>query len=429
MMESPEMNTQNQENPWRAPEGIPSAGPVSIAGAAVLFAVASAAIPISLIKPWVGMALWAVLLGGLFVLIRRMRTGIALTMILSVAAFFLSGSYLFVGPLAAALAVGTCAGAFLLTTLKKPWLACLIPLVSAGITAIFTQDWLFLVFAFALLPAAALLAFATRRGMGRTSAICCGAAGLIGAALLLMALAIARTDAGLSLGTVTSLLDSWKAGLLAERQEMRDALLAMLEQSMQNTGAAGTQSGQAMLDYYRRLLSDANLYDDLTQMFNVLPGAAVAVGLIASFLAQRLLLETYDANGMRRVITPESEFLTVSLPASVIYLVAVLITLIFSSSYAVPVITANNLVLILTPGLCAVGWQFLCRSLRAIPTRGRWILIFPALALLCCASTSAIYIFAAYGAYATIFSAVRHAIDRKNGGAGPQDGDGPDSPD
>lgn len=426
MMGTPEMNTQKTENPWRAPEGIPSPGPVAVGGAAVLFAVASAAVPLSLIRPWVGMVLWAVLLGGLFVLIRRMRTGIALTMILSVAVFFLSGSYLFVGPLATALAVGPFAGAFLMTGLKKPWLACLIPAVSAGVTVIFTRDWLFPVAALALLPAAALLAFATRRGMGRTSAICCGAAGLLGAAILLAALAIARTDAGLSLDTVTSLLESWKASLLADRQEMRDGLLGMLELSLQNTGAAETESGQAMLDYYRRLLSDANLYDDLTQMFNVLPGAAVAVGLIASFLSQRLLLETYEANGMRRVITPESEFLTISLPASVIYLVTVLITLIAGSSYAVPVITANNLVLILTPGLCAVGWQSLCRSLRAIPARGRWILIIPALALLCCASTSTFYILAAYGAYATIFSAVRHAINKKKGGAGPRDGDGPD---
>lgn len=398
--------------------------------AALLLAIASAAVPLSLVKPWVGMALWAVMLAGCAVLFRAWRAGITLTLLGSAACLLLSGSYLFAGTMAAALAVGTFAGAFLMTTLKKPYVACLIPLLSAGVTAIFTRDWLFLLAALSLLPAGALTAFATKRGMGRTAIICYGAAGLLAAALLLMALAVARTEAGLSLETVRGLLDGWRGKLLAERIEMRDELLAMLERAYQNAGAGNIQSAQAMLDSYRRLLSDASLEADLTSLFNVLPGAAVAIALIAAYLGQLLLLEGYRAAGMAAAITPENEFLVMSLPAAILWTVCMIVSLIGDGSYAIPIVTMQNLALILTPGFCAVGWHTLTRFFRSVPARGRWILILPAVALVCCASTSVFWILAAYGAYATVLSAMRRAVLRRRGDpptGGSDDGDQDDN--
>ena len=396
--------------------------------AALLLAVSSAAVPLSLVKPWVGIGLWAVMLIGCAVLLRAMRVGVTLTLVASVASLLFTGTYLFAGTLAAALAVGTFAGAFLMTSLKKPYLACLIPLVSVGVTAIFTRDWLFLLATLSLLPAGALTAFATRRGMGRTTVICYGAAGLLAAALLLVGLAIARTDAGLSLETVQGLLDTWKGKLLAERMEMRDELLAMLERAYENAGSGNTQSAQSVLEAYRQMMSDASLEAGLTSLFNVLPGAVVAIALIASYLGQLLLLEGYDAAGMRAVITPESEFLVMSLPAAVIWTVSTVAGLMFDTSYAVPVVTMENLSLILTPGFCAVGWHALMKFFRAVPARSRWVLVMPAAALACCALSSVFWILAAYGAYATVLSAIRRAIIRR-GGTPPANGGTGDSGD
>lgn len=415
MNASPETNRKPQETRE-------SAGGYATVAAAVLFALASGTVPIALVKPWVGMGLWAAMLIGCVVLLRRMRLGVTLTLLASVAAFLLSGSYLFAGPLATAMAVGTFAGAFLMTTMEKPYLACLPPLLSVAVTAVFTPDPLLILAALALLPAAALTAFATKRGMARTSVICYGAGGLLGAALILFVASLARTEAGVSVEAVQSLLDGWKASLLAEQTEMRDALLEMLERAYANSGAAGSQSAQTMMDYYRRMMSDAMLENELTRIFNVLPGAVAAVALIAAFLGQRLLLDGYDAAGMRSRVTPESEFLVLSLPAAVIYVVCLIVALIFDDSFAVPVVTAENLLLILTPGLCAVGWGALMRFFRSVPPRGRWILIVPAIALLCCASVSVFYVLAAYGAYATILSAVRRAILRRGGPNPPSDG-------
>ncbi len=377
--------------------------------AGLLFAVASAAVPLSLTKPWVGMALWAVMLIGCIVLFRAMRAGVVLTLIASALALFLTGTYLFAGTLTAALCVGTFAGALLLTVTKKPYWVCLIPLVSAGVTAAFTRDWLFLLSALSLLPAAALTAFATRRGMSRTTVICYGAAGLLAAALILTGAAIARTGAGLTVETVRSLLDTWKAKLLAEQMEMRDALLASLEKLYANNLPAGAASADKALDTYRQLLSNANLEASLTQVFNVLPGAAVAVALIAAYLGQ-----------------PESEFLVISFPAAVIWVVCLIVSMVTEGA-TVASVTAENLVLILMPGLCAVGWQTLMRFFRSIPAQGRWIFILPAVAIACCASVSVFYVLAAYGAYATILSFVRRVMLR-GGNADPPDG-GPDGND
>ena len=250
---------------------------------------------------------------------------------------------------------------------------------------------------------------------------------LLGAALIFFAIALARTEAGFSIETVQSLLDTWKAAMLADRMEMRDAMLEMLERAYENSGAAGTQSAESMMDYYRRLMSDAALESELTRIFNVLPGAVAAVALIEAFLGQGLLLNGYDAAGMRSLVTLESEFLVLSLPAAIVYVVCMILSLIFDTSYAVPVVTAENLLVILTPGLCAVGWGALARFYRSVPPRGRGALIVPAIALLCCAYSSVFYVLAAYGAYATIFSAVRRAILRRGGpnppAGGPFDGD------
>lgn len=424
MNASPEMNPKTQQ-----PSGQESGTqPRAIVTAAVLLALASAAIPIALVKPWVGMGLWAAMLAGCVFLFRRMRLGVTLTLIASGTLFLLSGSYLFVGPLATALAVGTFAGAFLMTTLKKPYFVCLIPLLSVVVTVAFTRDWFLLAAALSLLPAGALTAYATRKGMGRTSIICFGAGGLLGAALILFVLAMVRSGSGVSLETVQSLIAEWKAGLLAEQKEMRDALLEMLERAYANSGTAGTESAQKMLDYYRRLMSDATLENELTRVFNVLPGAVAAIALVAAFLGQRLLLEGYEAAGMRSKITPESEFLVLSLPAAVIYVICLILSLIFDYSYSVPVVTAENLLLILTPGFCAVGWHAWVRFFRSVPPRGRGVMLIPAIALLCCASGSILYVLAAYGAYTTVFSAVRRAAMRRGGPGpqGPSDGDGGD---
>lgn len=413
---------QEQENPWRSPNGVPTPRRSSVALAVFLLAAASATVPLSFIQPWVGAGLWGAMLVGCAVLFRRMRVGVTLTLVASVAALLFSGSYLFVGELAVALAVGSFACAYLFTVQERPYLVCCVPLIALGVTMLFTQDWLLILSALSLLPAGALIAWATKRGMTRTAVICCGAAGLLLAALVLLAVGIARTEAGLSLETVTALLDTWKERLLTEQKEMRDGLLAMLEQAYASTGTAGTESAQTALDYYRRLLSDTALSEELTRLFNLLPGVAVAVALVAAYLAQLLLNEGYEASGMRSVITPESEFLVLSLPAAVLYFVCLILSVLFDGSYAVPIVTAENLELILTPGFCAVGWHTLTRAMRSIPAGGRWILILPLLALVCCASSSILYILAAYGAYMTILAAVRRSIQRRNSGNGSSGG-------
>ena len=89
MIASPETNQKPQGAQGTA-GGTPGAREIAIA--AVLFALASAAVPISVTKPWVGMGLWAAMLVGCVVLLRRMRLGVTLTLIASAAAFLLSGS-------------------------------------------------------------------------------------------------------------------------------------------------------------------------------------------------------------------------------------------------------------------------------------------------------------------------------------------------
>lgn len=135
---------------------------------------------------------------------------------------------------------------------------------------------------------------------------------------------------------------------------------------------------------------------------------------------------------MRSAVAPESEFFVMSLPATVIWIVASLISLIADgSASSVAVITAENLSLILLPGFCAAGWYTLARAMRSIPARGRWTLILPAAAIVCCASTSVFWVLGVYGAYATATAAIRRAILRRNapppsGGNGDgEDGDEP----
>lgn len=390
-----------------APKSRPKTWRLWLAGA--LFAMASAAIPLSLIKPWIGLGLWAAMTVGCAVLVGGVRVGAVLTLLASAIAFAFSGTYLFVGTLVTALIVGVFSGAFLFGGSDRPFVACLPPLFGVGVMLIFTRDWFFLLTALSLLPAAALTYWATKRNLSRTAVICYGAGGLLAAVLLLFCLAIARTESGLSLETVRALLDSWKEQMLSERIAMRDDLLEMLEQAYQSAGAGNAAQAQEMLKSYRNLLSDANLSAELTDLFNVLPGALVAASFVAVYLGQLLLLEGFQAADMRDRITPETEFLVMSLPAAVIWSVSLILSLILDGSTEIPAVTADNLLLILTPGFCAVGFYALRRFLRMLPAPLRRLLILPALAIVCCASSSIFLVLAAYGAYATFVSAIRRA--------------------
>ena len=202
MNASPETN-QNPQEPLKTTDGASALRDTVIA--AVLFALASATVPIAAVKPWVGVGLWAAMPIGCVFLLRRMRLGVSLTLVASVAVFLASGTYLFTGPLVTALAVGTFVGAFLMTTLKKPFLACLLPLLSAALTVPFTRDPVLIASALSLLPAAALTAYATKRKMGRSSVICFGAGGLLGAALIAVGTLISALTENQLIAAVSSI--------------------------------------------------------------------------------------------------------------------------------------------------------------------------------------------------------------------------------
>ncbi len=416
----------SEENPWKnfASRTKPTKG--ALIFSAVLYALGCAAIPLSFYNEWFALAALVVLSLGALYLTRREKGGAWLTFALAVLAYVVpsalfenAGWLISVSALVSALCVGVLAGSFLQTCTRLYWLLPVLTAIAVGITFAVSGNWLVAASAVILLPASALLAVATVRASYRSSAICAATLGLLAGVVGLFLLWVWKTQGTVSLDAVRAVLDSWQKTMLdvqiAVREEYLAEMARMIEQNPAWT-ADQLEYANRMMESVRTLMSDEILINSTAKIFNFIPAALFVACAIPAFLAQKMLRGAYDSNGMRAVVTPESEFFTMSVPAAVIYVIAAFVMLGFSNSLSVLVTVADNLCLMLMPGFLVLAVRnFRARFISA--RQGRVALILFVAVALCCLSVTAIPLAALYGAYLRLFSAFRHRMTQKmNGG-------------
>jgi len=430
MNQANEIKYTEAESPWTDREAIPTPARGSVALSAALFLLACFAIPFSLLNEDAAIVLWAALCAGGFFFTRAARglTGLLvgasfLGAILPVALLPLDTLYYpAVGTMISAACVGICAGAYYQTVTRRYWVLPILALAAAACAYVATRDWLFTSMALALLPAAILLAVATHRGEGATTAICYATGGLLIGVAALIVFWIAKTYGKPTPELLRSLLTEWKEGFAQAQIASRTELIAMIDERIAAVGGGeNAASMEALKASFESVMSDDMIRRSLDAIFDVLPAALFLCCAIPSFLGQRLLNAAYTTSGLSRVVTPEAEFFTVSLPAAVLYAVSLFLSVLSVKGTGFLAMVASNLSLILMPAMLIIGLRVFKQMIRARSKSSRRLMWIILIVFLLMASTGALYLGAFFGAYVRIMQAIGKGIKNKmnrNNGSG-----------
>ena len=394
-------------NPWQDKASLPRAKRSSVILAAVAFFFCALTLPFSTSEN-ISLAVLAVLF-AYTVYVARMPVPVTLLLLTAFTCVLLTGTFA-AGAIFLCITIGVCSGAFLLTALRRPYFVLLLPVVAAVAAYAILRSVELAVICLAFLPAAILLAIATRTGQRRTTAVCFALGGLLLVVVAGLALFAWRqsTAAGLSL---SDYIESLREQLLQLLISVREEMVALMQESLVAEGGVLTEDATAQIQTVRDTLSDTLLSDLVALLFNLIPAIVVIVCSIVAYEAQALLNANYRTAGMGNVVTENARIFTMSVASAVLFMIACAVTL-FATSDSIPVMAANNLCLMLLPGFCVISVQ----SMAAFFTNARGggkALVLLLIASMCCCSPGAIfYVLAFWGAYQCVMDAVRKRVTK-----------------
>ncbi len=394
----------------------------SLALSAVLFFLASMAIPVGISHPGIGGLLWVLLIALGSYLTHRQRNNVLILLGVTLAAAILSQGLLpaerffsvALGAIAAAATVGVAAGGYFQTAAGLPLLLPVEAIVAVGLAYAITGDWLTAATGAALLPAVLLMSLATKRKQGCTTAVCYAAGGLL-LALCALGLAWFWINRGeLSVESLRLLINGLKDKFTQIQLDSRDALLATYEELKAGGGDLSADALAQMDELMNELaaaMSPSMIRASLDQVFSLMPAILAASCAILAYVAQRLLNGCLLTGGMSEAVTLESESLTMSVPSAVIYLLSVAVFA-FAKAGTLAAMVASNLALMLLPGFCLLEFRSIRARTAASPALRRSMVGLLLLAM-CCSSVGIFYLLAAFGAAGRVLRPLRKLIEKK----------------
>ena len=318
---------------------------VSIEGVSLLTLISGAAIAIQVVYLW-----------------RITRSARAMVPILILVGGFFS---LYVSsPVPAAMLCGTVfvmgAGSTAVAVLPKEKLVCLpfLPLAAYALTALLSRDPLGALLVLIPWPAAVVLALSTRRsaeqedGPNRVGVICAVSATMGLTLVAYGALALFRV-----LGTL-------------EPAALDKALETVREGIVQSFLAYEIPEGvdPELVDKWNSIMTYANLREMVNSGFNLLPGVAIAAILMLVAACQAVQHAALRTFGYEDSVTNRVKEFRMSLVACIVFLVAYLLVFLENSTISSLVGTvAQNVTIILLPGLALAG---MLRAIRALTKKG-----------------------------------------------------------
>ena len=318
----------------------------------------------------------------------------------AVAAFFLGGG-LTGASVVLSLIVGIGVLAWLLTALRAFYAVPLTLIAVFAASFLITGDLYSSLLAFALLPAGAAMAIATVGDKGRTGTIVWAQIGLFLTVLVIAMALIGRSYGAVNAETVARAITDVRENAVHSFGAYRDELIKSLQE--------GGDGNAEMIARLREQLSDNMLYTTVTAVIYILPGLVAALCGVIAFEAQLLLGMTYLRTGWKQVLTRDACVFTMSKTASVLYIIASIMTLFFGvgSLFGAAV---QNLYLILLPGFCVMGLGAISARMRRPNGRSLTIILILG-ALLCCSTVYAFTLLSLWGAFANMATPGQKAAD------------------
>ena len=423
MRETSETVTSEYQSPWKQPSALPKPAKWSLPMAAVLFLLACAAIPFSLTDETIAILAWSLLTAGGFFFTRSTKGLTGFVIVVAVLGAVLPGVllplenhyYPAIGAIVTAVCIGCCAGAYFQTVTRQFWVLPALSALAAVAAYLVTGDVLMAVMALAILPAVILLAVATHAGEGCTTAVCYTIGGLLIAVVGVFALWLWRTYGALRSDLLRMLLAQWKEGFVQAQIASRGELIAMIEEQLVSPDAQ-IERLEALKSNLLQVMSDQVIRQSMDALFQMLPAMLFLCCAIPAFLAQRLLNAAYETSRMSAVVTPESEFFTMSLPAAVIYTLSLFISMIPFAGIGFVSMVAGNLNLILLPGMLLIGLRYFKYQIAHSGRSSRRLVWGIVLLMLLLATSGMLQLGGLFGAYMRITQAAQRAIKKKTDG-------------
>jgi hypothetical protein len=392
---------------------------------AVIYAAAALCVPLCYFDLRLGLscALLSLALG--LVMTKRAVSGTVLTALFALTLIVIpetlltlgvrTGYLLSFGALAVAIVMGGMSGAFL-HTMANPILAPVLSLTAAIGVFAFTSNWELALAALVTLPAAFFLGMATESNERRTTAICYAAGGILMVFAAFLVFYLQKTCGEVNIADVRSLMQSFEENAVRNRIAQRDftvsEMRALIAQNASTWNAQQMEMAELLISQVMQERSDEALRSITSQYFSLIPGAIALIALIPGYLMQKLLIAGYATSGLDEAITPETEFFTVSLSSSVIFVLSMLLAVTLPEGVAA--MTAINLALALTPGFLIYGIGCLRAKLKLLPRGTIKRLWLPIAVLLVCIASSLVLILSLFGAYEKIFGAIRKRFSQNN---------------
>ena len=317
--------------------------------------------------------------------------------------------------------VGTSVLALILGTGTLAWLFMILPkykwapigllAIAYGLGFLMTSNPVTPLLALAFLPAAALMAWAHERDIGRTNTVLHALLGFIIAVLATLCIVLLRAYGSVSYDMLMRFINETKTLFVTVGIEAGNLLWESIE-SASTQSALSPESLEKLSEMFAQVFGEESLRAMADTIMGLAPALITVPAIIISYLANVVLLRKYYNTEWRSLMTPAACSLTIGPATGLVYFLCFLVVM-FANEQSVFVMTIYNMCLILLPGLCLTGVNVILQNARRA---GGWIgmaSILLLVAAVCCMGFSSLYFVALWGAYATITAALHQKIMQK----------------
>ena len=314
------------------------------------------------------------------------------------------------GVLSLMLGAGTLAWLFMILP-KYKWTPILLLAVAYGLGFLVTSNAVTPLLSLAFLPAAALLAWAHARDLGRTSTVLHTLLGFVLVALTALCVILWRSYGSIGYDVLMRFINELKQLFVTIGTEAGNIFWESIEDAAAQS-ALSAESMEALQKAYAETFAEANLRVMADMLMGLAPAIILVPTMIVSYLADVVLLRKYYNTEWRSNMTQAACTLTISPAAGVIYFVCFVIFM-FANESSIFTMAVSNMCLILMPGLCLTGVNVILGNAQRASGFGRVAQILLLVSAICCLGTTGFYFVALWGAYATISAALHQKIMQK----------------
>ena len=309
-----------------------------------------------------------------------------------------------------ALVIGTGVLAWLFMTLPKfKWAPVSLLVVAYALGFLVSADVITPLLALAFLPAAALLAWAHARDLGRTATVLHAFLGFLVTVLATLCVLLLRTYGAVNYDVLMTFVADLKSIFVTIGTEAGKILWDSIEAQ---SAALPADSLEKLRAAYVQVLSESNLQVTADTLMGLAPALVGVPTLIVSYLSGVVLLRKYYNTEWRSRMTRAACTLDISPAAAVIYVLC-MVLVIFINKQSVFLMAITNMFFLLMPALALTGVNVvLFNARRAQGWIGKASILLLAAAI-CCMGINCLYFLALWGAYVIVSSALHQKILQK----------------